>query len=121
MTMKYPLLAITLLGVGSGLVAGLVYRQRYVGHHDGQQPHIDAEAEVTDDDEESEDLGSALVPVSARERRLALLPNPAPTTSRLMVAAGSGVLAAWGAARGGLIGHGASLLGATMLGRVARS
>jgi hypothetical protein len=120
MTMKYPLLAITLLGVGSGLTAGLIYRQRYAGRNGDEEPYVNASAESMDD-EANENEVVAVAQVSGRERKLALLPNPAPTTARLMVAAGSGVLAAWGAARGGLIGHGASLLGATMLGRVARN
>lgn len=122
--MNQKALALGLVGAGAGLAAGLLYiqharsdarrAQRVPREAPTQEEHIHWLQRIRN----REAAGEQPEQQPAR-RRLVLLANPGPSRTRMIAGAGSGLLAAWGSARGGLLGSAVGIAGAALLSRIA--
>lgn len=124
--MNQPIAVFGLIGVGLGLTAGMIYRQRSNGASNGTAKSIAIERTGESSARRRFWLGrsragevEAIPKETEIASRLALIAHPAPSRTKLVVAGVSGVLAAWGGTRGGLLGNAAGVAGAAMLGRIA--
>ncbi len=104
--MNQKALALSMVGAGAGLAAGLLYVQRTRSNS-----RTAAELERQSEADRRSHHGE--------HHRYALLAHPGPSRTKLLLGAGSGLLAAWGTTRGGLVGNTAGLAGAALLSRLS--
>lgn len=110
--MNQKALALSMVGAGAGLAASLLYVQRA---HKNSRTAAELERQSEADRRSELDRQSR----HGEHRRFALLAHPGPSRTKLFLGAGSGLLAAWGTTRGGLVGNTAGLAGAALLSRLS--